>query len=801
MYKKYLFASAIILLGLSGYLFFRHFSVGIYSPLSWKCWLISIAMLLITFLPLSVIPNLFPPHHIPLPRGERITVRGWFFVSFLLIIAAGVFFRLYKLDCFPWGLEGMTLDTAFGGEYAFKILDGEPYTPIGISFLGCNDTLPFYLQALFFSMFGSTLFVLRCETMFISLVNAVLVFFVTKAILRNRNPEDNSNIALLALSGMGLYLFSAVDTVLNYSAFERNITTPVVLASFLSLIWAFRRRSYFSFCLAGSLFGLLLVSSKYCISTLPAFVIVILYYAISDFFGWFKSERSGWYVKIGLFFLGAIFVVLPKVLWCILCDSNAYFFRVFLVTDVDPAAKEQGIIVILNSFVSKLNPAFLVSKLNYTYKLMFVEGFHDKFLLGNTAIVDKFVMPIFFLGVIYSLARIKSKGYLFSVCYLLFNTIVMCIIVYPMFDYRFTTFMPFVYIFSSIGFDLINKLLKYRKMFYIIAGIYVLVIVSFNVKNYYTGMGVMPLASFYNVKNTLLGRYLQNNFLDKRVYVILGNCEWATKFSTYNYRERDIDRPTGGFWRYGQRCGDFSYSKVLSNISWIIADNLNAKKDMFFIFDDASCNEEIASRLESVFSKKRSSFLIYSKSCKENFTYVTFEIRKDELASIGVANIVPQYTGKRYGAQKKIKPEGLIKGIAGKYYADARFGKLIDTKIDKCIDFNWMLGSPLPSIKPDYFSIEWNGYIRADADEVYWFFIRSDNGARLWIDDDLVIDNWNSNVSDELCKPVFLERGLHKIKLQYFESEGFASVSLSWASERLWKSTVPSDHLFCVSEE
>ena len=121
--------------------------------------------------------------------------------------------------------------------------------------------------------------------------------------------------------------------------------------------------------------------------------------------------------------------------------------------------------------------------------------------------------------------------------------------------------------------------------------------------------------------------------------------------------------------------------------------------------------------------------------------------------------------------------------------------------MDKSINFNWNEGSPLPSIKPDYFSVEWNGYIRADIDDVYCFFTISDDGIRLWIDDDLIIDNWNPHVSDEFSEPIFLENGLHKIKLQYFESEGLASVSLAWASEHIYKWTVPPDHLFCVSEE
>lgn len=816
MYKKFFFAAAIIILFDSCYLFFKQFSSGVYSHLSWKCWLISIVLLLISFLPLSSITfkaagRRLYEYIIKFYYFHFINLR--FFASFLLIIAAGIFFRLYRLDYFPWGSEGLLLDSSYFGQYAFKILDGEPYTPIGCGYCGYHDTLPFYLYAMFFSIFGPTVTVLKCETVFIGFVNAVLVFFTIKAILRtcimrsesNENSGNDYNTVLIALAGMGLYLFSAVDTVLNYSAFHATITTPIALGGFLSLVWAFNKRTYFSFCFTGLLFGLLLSSSYYFLPTAPAFIVVIAYYPISNFFGRFKSvpsartayskgdgscvktSLSSTLLQVGMFFLGTLFTVLPKILY-LFYNYSDYFFRTFVVTNMDGMAREHNLVAILNNLVLKLSSPFTYD----TIKLMFFEGTRGKFMLANCSIpiFDKLVTPVFFLGLIYSFARIKSERYLFLICYLFF-TIVHCIISFPI-DYRFIPFMPFLYIFFAIGLNLISKLLKYRKIFYILAGIYLLVIVSFNVKNYYTGMGMKPLESFYHVKNTVLGRYLQKSFLDKRVYICLADCVWIAKFSTYNYRERDIDRPTDGIadrtvkkWK---GCDGYTYNKIMSNISQIITDNINSEKDILFVFDDAICNEEIVSYFESVLNRKSPPLNIYSKSCRKNLLFSTVEIKKEELGSIDVASMVPQYTGKRYKALKDVHPKKMVSGLKGKYYNDIEFSKVEDTRVDKVIYFNWGPDSPLPSIKQDYFSIEWNGYVRVDIDDVYWFFTKSDDGSRLWIDDDLIIDNWNPpHVSDELSVPVFLEKGLHKIKFKYFESEGYASVRLAWASDRLTK--------------
>jgi hypothetical protein len=171
------------------------------------------------------------------------------------------------------------------------------------------------------------------------------------------------------------------------------------------------------------------------------------------------------------------------------------------------------------------------------------------------------------------------------------------------------------------------------------------------------------------------------------------------------------------------------------------------------------------------------------------------------LGSINVASVAPQYTSKRYKALKDVPRKKLVQGLIGKYYSDVDLVKLEETKVDEYIYFFWYGGSPLPSMGPDNFSVEWDGYIRADADDVYWFFTTSDDGIRLWIDDDLIIDNWNPDVSDEQCESLFLERGLHKLKLQYFDSEGAALVTLGWASRRVFKWTVLPRYLFCIPEE
>lgn len=118
-------------------------------------------------------------------------------------------------------------------------------------------------------------------------------------------------------------------------------------------------------------------------------------------------------------------------------------------------------------------------------------------------------------------------------------------------------------------------------------------------------------------------------------------------------------------------------------------------------------------------------------------------------------------------------------GLNAEYFEGQNFEKPIKTKREKRIDFNWDLGS-LVEDYVDNVSIRCTGRIKAPSTGRYTFLTRSDDGTRLWIDDKLIIDDWNVHPEDTRSAEVDLEEGYHHIKLEYFEGEGFASLKLLW---------------------
>lgn len=100
------------------------------------------------------------------------------------------------------------------------------------------------------------------------------------------------------------------------------------------------------------------------------------------------------------------------------------------------------------------------------------------------------------------------------------------------------------------------------------------------------------------------------------------------------------------------------------------------------------------------------------------------------------------------------------------------------------IDYDWGEGAPagLPSNR---FSIRWTGKWGFEAGK-YTFFVYADDGVRLWLDGDLLIDAWTPGLGWHLAEKSLASEGAHTLKLEYFENIGDAAVQLHWRRTDLY---------------
>ena len=137
-------------------------------------------------------------------------------------------------------------------------------------------------------------------------------------------------------------------------------------------------------------------------------------------------------------------------------------------------------------------------------------------------------------------------------------------------------------------------------------------------------------------------------------------------------------------------------------------------------------------------------------------------------------------------------------GLTGNYFNNLYFGDPSVTRIDPVVDFpNWGGQYPVPGVGPDNWTARWTGKVLARTSGPYTFTTNSDDGVRLWVNGQLVIDNWSYHGPTLDSGTITLTAGQkYDIKMEYFEGGGGAVAQLFWASDFWDRQLIPQSQLF-----
>ena len=126
------------------------------------------------------------------------------------------------------------------------------------------------------------------------------------------------------------------------------------------------------------------------------------------------------------------------------------------------------------------------------------------------------------------------------------------------------------------------------------------------------------------------------------------------------------------------------------------------------------------------------------------------------------------------------QPTGTAADWTGTYYSGQELsGDALLTRQDEAINFDWESGSPDDSIASDSFSVSWTASVDFEAAS-YRFSARSDDGVRIYVDYTLLLEDWNAHPATTTVSDTTLTAGSHTIRVEYFESDGEASISVWW---------------------
>ncbi len=122
-------------------------------------------------------------------------------------------------------------------------------------------------------------------------------------------------------------------------------------------------------------------------------------------------------------------------------------------------------------------------------------------------------------------------------------------------------------------------------------------------------------------------------------------------------------------------------------------------------------------------------------------------------------------------------------------------GSPVLTRIEGTINHNWAGGEVVAGLS-DSVSARWTANLEAPFTETFRLITTSDDGARLWLDGRLVINDWeDQSASDSSADAKFIAGQIYSIVMEYYENGGDAVAQLSWESPTLARQIIPQGWL------
>lgn len=137
-------------------------------------------------------------------------------------------------------------------------------------------------------------------------------------------------------------------------------------------------------------------------------------------------------------------------------------------------------------------------------------------------------------------------------------------------------------------------------------------------------------------------------------------------------------------------------------------------------------------------------------------------------------------------------------GLLGSYFANKNLaGTPVLTRVDSLINFDWVNGSPHSSLPADLFSVRWEGEIVPRFNEAYTLTFRSDDGVRVWLDGQLILNYWNDRSAGDSNYTFTAQAGKrYRIRVEYYENGGQAVAKILWRSASEPAGPIPTTQFY-----
>src|SRR6185503_12586597 len=133
-------------------------------------------------------------------------------------------------------------------------------------------------------------------------------------------------------------------------------------------------------------------------------------------------------------------------------------------------------------------------------------------------------------------------------------------------------------------------------------------------------------------------------------------------------------------------------------------------------------------------------------------------------------------------------------GLVAEYFTAP--GKPAFVRVEPDLNHSPVTGEFHGTRLAENFTARWTGLLRCEQAGLYNFYVESDDGCRLYIDNELVIDNSAGRLMEQKADRLTLPAGDHALRFEYTQASGPAGVNLQWKPPKAGRQMVPAKVLF-----